>query len=88
VSGFVRNEATLVTDIAAAGSEPAFYSYGSMLRRLADAERFPALRRAIDAGALDDDDELDGEFRFGLGRILDGTQALIDAAGAGDPAEA
>jgi len=79
VSGHVRNEATLSADIAAAsGGQPVMPGYGSLLRRLTTAERFPALHRAIDSGSLDDDDDLDTEFNFGLERILDGIESLID----------
>ena len=33
--------------------------------------------RAIASGALDDEDDLDAEFTFGLRRILDGVEVLI-----------
>ena len=46
-------------------------------RQLTDARDFPALHVAIGSGALDDDDDLDREFDFGLACILDGVQALI-----------
>ncbi len=78
ISGFVRNEATLTADIAAAsGGAPVMPGYGSLLLRLTTAEDFPALHRAIASGALDDDDDLDTEFHFGLERILDGIADLI-----------
>jgi AcrR family transcriptional regulator len=78
VSGFVRNEATLTADIAAASvGDPIMPGYGALLARLIDADHFPALHRAIVSGALDDDDDLDSEFHFGLGRILDGVETLI-----------
>jgi AcrR family transcriptional regulator len=79
VSFFVRSEATLSADIAAAwsGSEPAF-GYGELLAQLTDALHFPALHRAIAAGAFADSDP-DAYFRFGLGRILDGVEALAGA---------
>jgi AcrR family transcriptional regulator len=78
ISGFVRNDATLTADFAAAtGGEPVMPGYGRVLARLTDAERFPALHAAIASGALDDEDDIDAEFNFGLGRILDGIEALI-----------
>jgi AcrR family transcriptional regulator len=78
LSGFVRNDATLMSDIgAAAGSAEVMAGYGRLLAQLADAERFPALHAAIASGALDDDDELDSEFVFGLERVLDGVEALV-----------
>jgi Tetracyclin repressor-like, C-terminal domain len=42
LSGFVRNEATLRADIAAASGEPLKLTYGEMLTRLTDAEHYPA----------------------------------------------
>ena len=82
VSGHVRNEATLSADIAAAsGGQPVMPSYGSLLRRLTTADQFPALHQAIESGSLDEDDDLDTEFNFGLERILDGIESLIDRFG-------
>ena len=78
LSGFVRNEATLSADIAAAaGGAEVMPSYGAMVARLTDPEDFPALHRAIASGGLDDDDDPDIEFDFGLERILDGIDVLI-----------
>ncbi len=82
VSGFVRNEATLSEDIAASsGGEPGVPGYGPSLAALIGPDGYPALRRAIASGALDDDDGLDGEYRFGLARILDGLDVLIRSVG-------
>jgi AcrR family transcriptional regulator len=78
LSGFVRNEATLTADIAAAsGGADVMPGYGAMVARLTDPEHFPALHRAVASGALDDDDDIDVEFDFGLERILDGIDVLI-----------
>jgi AcrR family transcriptional regulator len=78
LSGFVRNEATLTADIAAAsGGAHVMPGYGAMVTRLTDPSRFPALHRAVASGALDDDDDIDIEFDFGLERILDGIDVLI-----------
>jgi AcrR family transcriptional regulator len=88
LTGFVRNWATLSTDLAeaaqAAGStvNEAMAGYGRMLAKLIDAERFPALSEVVAAGALDDEDEPDdAEFVFGLERILDGIEVLVRARG-------
>jgi AcrR family transcriptional regulator len=78
LSGFVRNEVILTVDLAAAGASST-PSYGTVLARLTDPARFPAVHRAIDSGALGDVDDVDNEFEFGLGRILDGIDALIEA---------
>jgi AcrR family transcriptional regulator len=80
VSGFVRNDATLTADFAAGGaSEPGRLRYGAVLSRLINAQSFPALHQAIATGSLDDDDDIDAEFNFGIERILDGIDALIRA---------
>ena len=79
VSGFVRNEATLTADFAAAsGGEQVMPGYGTMLSELTDEADFPALHRAIASGALDDEDDIDHEFDFGLERVLDGIEVLIE----------
>ena len=79
LSGFVRNDATLTADFAAAVRRRAG---DARLRHAAVADHraptsFPSLHRAIASGALDDEDDLDVEFEFGLARILDGIDALI-----------
>jgi AcrR family transcriptional regulator len=75
LSGFVRSEATLSADIAAATAEPAT-PYGAMLSRLADPAHFPALHRAIAFGAFDESNDPNVEFNYGLHRILDGVERL------------
>jgi AcrR family transcriptional regulator len=78
ISGFVRNDATLTADFAAAaGGDPIMPGYGRVLSHLTDAGDFPALHQAIASGALDDEDDIDAEFNFGLVRILDGIETLI-----------
>jgi AcrR family transcriptional regulator len=85
ISGFVRNESTLSADLAAgAGTagDQVMPKYGDMLVMvLPESGGYPALRRAIASGALNDDEEMDNEFDFGLLRILDGIAALIDEYG-------
>jgi AcrR family transcriptional regulator len=79
LSGFVRNEATLTADFAAAsGGEMVMPGYGTLLAQITEAERFPALHRAIASGALDDEDDMDLEYGFGLARILDGIGELVE----------
>jgi AcrR family transcriptional regulator len=82
VGGFVRSEATLVADVnatfhaAGATSVQALRHYGRLLARLAPPEEFPALHAVLEANALAQDNP-DGEFIFGLERVLDGVDALI-----------
>ena len=85
LTGFVRNQATLQADIAAAqaaGTTPPdpemMRSYSRVLARLTDPERFPALHAVIAAGVFDEPDDGDGDFVFGLERVLDGIETLID----------
>ncbi|SDY80985.1 regulatory protein, tetR family [Amycolatopsis xylanica] len=56
--------------------------YSALLGDLVEADRFPALRAAVDAGAFDyasskDKAEREFDYSFGLARILDGVEALI-----------
>ncbi|MGH3192328.1 MAG: TetR/AcrR family transcriptional regulator [Streptosporangiaceae bacterium] len=83
LAGYVRNTATTEADIASAvqasGLTPAEWmsSYPRMLRQLTDPQRFPALTAFIAAGVFEAEDGPDDEFIFGLDRILDGIEALI-----------
>jgi AcrR family transcriptional regulator len=85
LSGYARNHATLMAEVeahflaAAATPDAAMLGYTETLRRLADADRFPALRALLDAGVFDRADPPDEELAFGLERILDGVEALIRA---------
>jgi Tetracyclin repressor-like, C-terminal domain len=85
LTGYVRNQALLEADIAAAqaagaaAAEAAMLpSYGRLLAKLTDPERFPALHAAIAAGVFDEPDDDDYDFVFGLERVLDGIETLID----------
>jgi AcrR family transcriptional regulator len=82
LSGFVRNEATLSADLTAAAlaagvtTPDVMPRYSRLLQRLTDPEQFPAIHAAIAAGALDDEDDEEHEFIFGLERLLDGIDVL------------
>lgn len=79
VTGFVRNEATLMIQIQAA-AEPGgeiMPAYGRLLATLIGRESYPALSAALDAGAFDEPDDPDAEFIFGLARVLDGIGVLV-----------
>ena len=79
ISGFVRNDVTLSTDIAAARKVvPPSKTYGVILSQLVDQTAYPAVCRVIASGSFDDDDDdFDTDFDYGLQRILDGVDALI-----------
>jgi AcrR family transcriptional regulator len=75
VNGQVFWEARLVADMAIAPERTA--ASAALLREVVDAERFPALRQAIDAGIFEDDSSAD-DAAFGLERVLDGIAALVE----------
>ncbi|WP_443079308.1 TetR/AcrR family transcriptional regulator C-terminal domain-containing protein [Streptomyces sp. P5-A9] len=83
VSGFVRNEALLMSDLAAAveakGVSPqeVMGQWERTVKRLVDPVRHPALSRLMATEVMSEPDEADYEFRFGLERVLDGIDALI-----------
>jgi AcrR family transcriptional regulator len=72
---FVRGAAALAIDAGrVAGPD-----YSGLLRRVLDADRFPALAAAVEAGAFDDaDNDQLAEFRSGLKQLLDGIAARIE----------
>ena len=78
LTGFVRGQGRLQADIAAAPESELMASYGRLLARLTDPERFPALHAVIAAGTFDEPDDGDLDFSFGLERVLDGIETLID----------
>ena len=47
-----------------------------LITPLVDAERFPALRRALDAGIFEDE-SIESDLAFGLERVLDGIGTLV-----------
>jgi AcrR family transcriptional regulator len=80
VSGYVRNEATVAADVAAAaGGAEIMPAYAAALGQVVDPERFPALSAALRSEAFARDDDPDDEFVFGLERVLDGVEALVRA---------
>ncbi|MEV0951302.1 TetR/AcrR family transcriptional regulator [Promicromonospora sp. NPDC050249] len=79
---YLHSTARLGAGLGEATSGDSVAAYSALLSSVVDAERFPALRRAVDAGAYDypagtavEDQRLD--YAFGLERILDGVEALI-----------
>lgn len=85
ISGYVRNDAAQEADIEAAvrgsGKTPDEWmaSYAGILATVADPLRFPALRKFIEAGVFDHSDPPEREFSFGLERLLDGIDVLVQA---------
>lgn len=90
VNGYVRHEATVMADLAAAvavsggTADDVLAGYGRTMRRLADPARFPTVARMLAAGVLDVPEEPDGpddDFVFGLERVLDGIGVLVRERG-------
>lgn len=83
LAGYVRNLATTEADIQAAvrasGLTPMEWmaTYPRMLAQLADPHRYPALAKFLAAGVFEIEDGPDDEFIFGLDRILDGLELLV-----------
>lgn len=83
VNNYVFSEARLSAELGeipqeADAARDHMPDHGALLAALADAERFPALRRALDAGIFDPTGgDRDADFAFGLERILDGVEQLI-----------
>lgn len=85
LSGFVRQEARLMSDLDAAaranGVSPdeAGAAYGRLLGRLTDAERFPEITAVLVSDVLADPGGPDDDFAFGLETLLDGVAVLVAA---------
>ncbi|SBU91707.1 transcriptional regulator, TetR family [Streptomyces sp. Ncost-T6T-1] len=83
VSSFVRSQALLMADLAAAVAargvppEEVNASYERTLKRLVVPARHPGISRLLESGAMSGPDDPDHEFIFGLERLLDGVEALI-----------
>lgn len=75
-----RQELTMGRAAPRTGVTPAEWNraYGSALRRVAGAERFPTVARVVDAGVFDEEQQgPDVDFEYGLSFLLDGVAALI-----------
>ncbi|MDQ0985324.1 TetR/AcrR family transcriptional regulator [Streptomyces sp. V2I9] len=91
VSNFIRSEAAMMSDLAAAvlargvSSEELMASHERTLKRLVDPERHPGIARQLESGVMSEPDDPEYEFTFGMGVLLDGVAALIrrTAEGAG-----
>jgi len=89
LSSYTLSEARMAVDAEravrealAAGTNPeVMWSYEALLRELVDADRYPRLHGlawAQEIGDAPSGYDEQAEFRFGVDRILDGIQALID----------
>jgi AcrR family transcriptional regulator len=83
VSGYVRNEAmtsvSVMRSMERSGLPPdqAMASYVALMRRVSSPSDLPSLHALLDAGVFDAADDPEDEFLFGLERILDGVELLL-----------
>ncbi|MDG4798620.1 TetR/AcrR family transcriptional regulator [Micromonospora sp. WMMD1082] len=83
VSGYTRSWANTVADLAEAavrtGQTPdeVGQNYWRYLAVLTASGPYPAIHEMLTEGEDDEEDYFDAEWRFGLGRVLDGVEALI-----------
>jgi AcrR family transcriptional regulator len=83
---YVRGESMLGLQISEASERTGVTElerlrvYATLMQRVADDDRFPALARLARSGIFEEeDDDPDEDFEFGLQRILDGVQVLVDS---------
>jgi AcrR family transcriptional regulator len=80
LNGYIFWTARLETELAPGTGDPEtdpLVAYITVMHTLVD-DRWPAVKRAVDGGVFDDEgDTRDADFAFGLERILDGIEALI-----------
>ncbi|MER5326655.1 TetR/AcrR family transcriptional regulator [Streptosporangium roseum] len=82
VASYMLTTARMSTELGPAASGESVAAHSTLLGGLVDAQRFPDLRVAIDAGAFDyppdaTEEERRFHYAFGLTRILDGVETLI-----------
>lgn len=85
LTSYTRSWALLSADLEAASVTGAaaaevMVSYGKLLLRLTDPDRYPAIHALVNAGVFDEaDEEENADFAFGLERLLDGVEVLVSA---------
>jgi AcrR family transcriptional regulator len=85
LNGYVFWDVRLTSDLARSDAETDAEN-ARLISQYVDAERYPALRPALDAGIFEDGDDPEEHFRFGLERILDGVERLVTARARRTPA--
>ena len=90
LSGYVRHSTLLALDLGGGrersrrASEAAERHYGRTLAALVDAGRYPETAKLLASGlferppARQDSPQADPDFDFGLERILDGVEAVVE----------
>lgn len=80
VSGYVRQSALLEADLAGGEAAEAARRYPGALARVIDRARFPETTQLLASGVLESSRSQsydDGDFQFGLDRILDGADLVV-----------
>jgi hypothetical protein len=83
LSSYVRNTEAMFHGIAEAvtaadsTADRMMSSYSDVLRQVIDPVKFPSVAFALQKGLFDQADSVEGEFAFGLERILDGVDILV-----------
>jgi hypothetical protein len=73
--------ADLGAEAAGSGDPNVSGAWSRVITRVTDAERFPALHRALASGVLGEDDNPDEDFSWRLERVLDGVEVLVRERG-------
>lgn len=79
LNGQVFWEARVAAELARSGG--AVEMTAGFIDRVTDGERFPAVRRALDAGVFEDD-SAEQDLAFGVKLALDGVERLVEARAA------
>jgi len=77
LNAYVRGDAALNLSLIDTGEAPD--AWPRLIRELADPERYAAVLRMIESGEFDEEDDPRDQFEFGLARILDGIELLVDS---------
>jgi hypothetical protein len=93
ISSYTLSESRMAHEAARAAAQApddaaARWTFEGLLRELIDAEGYPRLHRiatAADTDEVPSPDHERQEFLFGLDRILDGVESLIERAAGGSP---
>ncbi len=88
VSGYTRSWANLAADLAEAAArtgqtpDQVGQHYWQHLAVLTASGPYPAIHELLTEADDDEEEDFDADWRFGLGRVLDGVEALIQARAA------
>jgi AcrR family transcriptional regulator len=75
---YVRGDAALNASLVPADPDQVSDPWARLVLELAPEERYPAIHRAIATGEFDEDDDPLEQFEFGLARMLDGIEQLVE----------